>query len=300
MQQFKSFLPISFCFFSTLFLVFCSTENINTPGDEQQDDVLLPGQSVLSISQTIDGEKVTRITHVKAPNTLADNKKYPVLFCFHGAGGNSQNFINNPELNALINSGEFVGIYPNGHNSFWNLGSENTTADDVAYVDAIISKLSNYTALDFEKCYALGFSNGAGMANLLGKTTEHFRGIAALFSQQIISIGDLAPSRTLSVFQLVGEEDGLVPPEGGNSPVGTFLSEEDSASNWASYFNCNTNPEAENFNLAGTLINTFKYINCDAGHEVWRLVALETGHGFNNPQTSNNINTVVWNFLKTK
>lgn len=258
---------------------------------------LRAGRSSFTINQFVDGQSAARTIQVVAPNPIDTEKNYPVVFAFHGADGSSNQFINNPFFNNLINSGEFIGVYPNGYNSFWNLGSENTNADDVEFVNMIVEELLNTPNLDETKMYALGFSNGAGMVNLLGKSTSHFKAIAPLFSHQIVSTGALTPPTSLSVFQLAGEFDDIIPLDGGNSPVGVFLSEEASALDWVSHFNCTTEPIEENLTWGSTVVNSNRYLNCDDAHEILRLIALEAGHGLSGSANSILISE-VWNFFK--
>ena len=122
------------------------------------------------------------------------------------------------------------------------------------------------------------------MVNLLGKSTSHFNAIAPIFSQQILSTGDLTPTKAMSVFQVNGEVDGLIPLNGGNSPVGTFMSAHNSALNWANHFNCNSTAIQEDLNWGNTVLNSFTFSNCDDSHEIKYLIALNTGHGFRNEQ----------------
>ena len=69
-------------------------------------------------------------------------------------------------LNSYTNSGEFVGIYPQGFLQSWNLGQEASNADDVAFVNLIIEELQNYNNLDFDKMYAFYKSS-------IGKVPEY-------------------------------------------------------------------------------------------------------------------------------
>jgi poly(3-hydroxybutyrate) depolymerase len=258
----------------------------------------------MTINQTIDGNSVPRLVYVRTPQNLNSSLSYPIVFFFHGAGGSGQIFLQNNNLTELINSEEFIGIFPNGHSNsgsnggFWNLGSEPTTANDVEYVDLIIDQLATSTLIDTSKAYAVGFSNGAGMVNLLGKSTSHFNAIAPLFSQQIISLKDLTPTKAMSVFQVNGDVDGLIPLNGGVSSVGTFMSAENSALNWANHFNCNTTATQEDLNWENTVLSSFTYSNCDNSHEIKYLIALNTGHGFSDEQTERVAYTKIWEFFK--
>ena len=270
------------------------------------DRILVPGRNEFTIEQTIDGSIVQRTVYITAPENLSSEQSYPVVFAFHGAGGSGNQFLNNPSLNQLITAGEFIGVYPNGHANegvngrFWNLGTEPTTADDVEFVNLIMERLASYSELDLSNVFGMGFSNGAGMINLLGKSTSHFVAIAPLFSQQSISTGELTPLRSLSVIQINGEVDPLIPLNGGPSQVGEFMSAQDSALNWAEEFNCSTTPVEESFVWGSTSIDSFTFSGCDSDHEVKYLIALGAPHGWDDREADERSFQEIWAFFEER
>jgi polyhydroxybutyrate depolymerase len=265
---------------------------------------LIGGTNEVIINQTIDENSVPRLVYVKTPQNLNSSLSYPIVFFFHGAGGSGENFLYNNNIIELINSEEFIGVFPNGHSNngsnggFWNLGSEPTNADDVEFVDLIIDQLATSPLIDTSKAYAIGFSNGSGMVNLLGKSTSHFNAIAPLFSQQILSTADLIPTKAMSVFQVNGEVDGVIPLNGGVSSVGTFMSAQNSALNWANHFNCNSTATQKNLYWGNTVLNSFTFSNCDDNNKIRYLTALNTGHGFTDEQTESVAYNQIWEFFK--
>jgi polyhydroxybutyrate depolymerase len=298
----KKIIIITFCI--SLIQSCSNVDKITDIADTTGSLNLIGGTNEMTIYQTIDGNSVPRVVYIKTPQNLDSSLSYPIVFFFHGAGGSGQNFLQNNNITELINSEEFIGIFPNGHSNnggnggFWNLGSEPTTANDVEFVDLIIDQLATSTLIDTSKAYAVGFSNGSGMVNLLGKSTSHFNAIAPLFSQQIISLKDLTPNKEMSVFQVNGEVDGVIPLNGGVSSVGTFMTAQNSALNWANHFNCNTTATQEDLNWENTVLSSFTYSNCDNSHEIKCLIALNTGHGFTDAQTEQVAYTQIWEFFK--
>ena len=292
-----------------IIIAFCITLIQSCNKDDKATDIpdiinLIGGTNEVTINQTIDGNSVPRLVYVKTPQNLNSSLSYPIVFFFHGAGGSGQDFLYNNNIIELINSEEFIGVFPNGHSNngsnggFWNLGSEPTNADDVEFVDLIIDQLVTSPLIDTSKAYAIGFSNGSGMVNLLGKSTSHFNAIAPLFSQQILSTGDLTPTKAISVFQVNGEVDGIIPLNGGASSVGTFMSAQNSALNWANHFNCNSTATQENLNWGNTVLNSFTFSNCDDNHEIKYLTALNTDHSFTDKQTESVAFNQIWEFFK--
>tara|TARA_B110000027_G_scaffold67076_1_gene71746 strand:+ start:161 stop:1033 length:873 start_codon:yes stop_codon:yes gene_type:complete len=255
------------------------------------------------IIQLVDGALTERQFTVVWPDAQNDSLKLPLVFGFHGAGGSAEQFIYNPTLDSLISNGDFIGIYPNGHSNagnnggYWNLGNEPTNANDVEFVNLIIDTLLNFSNINFKKVYAIGYSNGAGMVNLLGKQTDYFKAIAPLFSQQLISTGNILKDSTLSVFQLNGEIDVVIPLNGGNTDVGEFMSASNSALNWASNFNCDIVGIATTDNWNNIVIESTIYGNCDNNHEVKKLVAIGQGHEIGNYPEEIMYND-IWSFFK--
>ena len=255
------------------------------------------------ITQLIDGVLTERQFTMVSPAIENNSLKLPLVFGFHGGGGSAEQFIYNPTLDSLISNGDFIGIYPNGHSNdgnnggYWNLGNEPTNANDVEFVNLIIDTLLNFSNINFEKVYAIGYSNGAGMVNLLGKQTDYFKAIAPLFSQQLISTGNILNNSTLSVFQLNGEIDDVIPLNGGNTDVGEFMSASNSALNWASNFNCDIVGIATTDNWNNIIIESTLYGNCDNNHEVKKLVAIGQGHEIGNYLEEIMYNE-IWSFFK--
>jgi len=289
-----------------LFLVFLSCDkNKNLNEQDFLSTQLISGVNKIFIDQNIDGKFVSRVVYIKTPVNFDQSIIYPIVFVFHGAGGNARQGLNNWNLNQLIDTGEFIGVYPNGHSNnadgdsgFWNLGNEDTNADDVEFVNLIMEELKKYSEININRVYAIGFSNGSGMVNLLGKRTTHFNAIASLFSQQLITIGNINASKSLSVFQVSGEVDQMIPLNGGKSPVGEFMSAENSALNWVNQFNCSNNFIEESLEWGNTVLNSFTYSKCDDDHQIKYLIALETGHGWNDNQARNISFNEIWNFFK--
>jgi len=190
------------------------------------------------VSQSIDGQLIDRTFQIRAPADQTEDS-YPVVFFFYGAGGYGEGLLNaHPEIGDLIDSGEFIGIFPDGYQQQWNVSGENS-ADDVAFVSLIVNILEADSKFNLDRIYGVGISNGAGLVNKIAKESAVFKGIAPLISQQTVTIGGLVPAQAVSVFQVNGANDELVPLDGGAGVANSnFMSAQASAANWASSFNC--------------------------------------------------------------
>lgn len=195
-----------------------------------------------------------------------------MVFAYHGRGGSNNSWVN--QLSSYTNSGEFIGIYPQGYLQSWNLGPEPSNADDVEFTNLIIEELQNYNNIDFEKIYAIGTSNGSGMVNKLGIETNHFKAIAPIVSQLIESLPILETTNPISVFQVNGALDTTIPIEGGPQLGHVFLDAYESAELWANQFNCSENPTI--ITLGDDTLYVFD--SCDNGREVQYLRIENGGH----------------------
>jgi len=189
-----------------------------------------------TIVQSILGKNVKRKFWVRLPQNISKSQ-YPIVMFFHGAGGNAYDFYNNSiEIKNLIDNEEFIGIFPDGNLKGWNCGFEESKADDIGFVNKIVEDLKNNTLpsilMNFNKTYGIGISNGALFINKVAKETKLFSGIAPIISQLSDVISKINSKRSLSVYQINGTSDDLIPFEGGSSMIGhTFVSAKKSAEN---------------------------------------------------------------------
>ena len=117
-------------------LLSCGQDGAST---EEVETTKLLTTKTIEIEQQIDGQMVSRSVIIQAPAVSDAATKYPLVFAFHGRGGNNNHWVNT--LSQFTDSGAFIGIYPQGHLNSWNLGPEPSTADDVAFVNTIVETL---------------------------------------------------------------------------------------------------------------------------------------------------------------
>lgn len=281
-----------FYFFSILCL-------FNTSCDKNENNsdlnIIEPNKELVTttiyINQTVDGVNIDRPVIIQTPDNIDLNKNYPVVFAFHGRGGTNTNWVN--KLKSFTTSGDFIGIYPQGYLKSWNLGSEPSSADDVEFVNLIVEELKTYKNLNFNKLYAIGTSNGSGIVNKLGIYTSHFKAIAPVVSQLMESMPILENTKAISVFQINGAADSVIPINGGPGP-GThiFIDALKSAELWATKFECSLSPELR------TIGNDSLYIfkNCNDGKEI-RYIRIENGE-HNIQRSYPNLYINIWEFFK--
>ena len=212
----------------------------NSPNDNLDSNSYSLSTKTILIEQSLDNNNlIIRPVIIQTPDVIETSKSYPIVFAFHGRGGNNNSWVNH--LINYTNSGEFIGIYPQGYLESWNLGPEPSNANDVEFINLIVDELQNYDNLNFDKMYAIGTSNGSGMVNKLAIETNHFKAIAPIASQLIESLPLLDSTNPVSVLQVNGAADTTIPIDGGPRLGHIFLDAYESAELWATKFNCSQN-----------------------------------------------------------
>ena len=85
--------------------------------------------------------------------------KIPVLFVFHGGGGQASNMIRG----WAKRFSDYLVVSPQGYRRGWNISAEATKAPDTDFFKEIIKALKiNYPKADLSGISMVGFSNGAG------------------------------------------------------------------------------------------------------------------------------------------
>lgn len=107
-------------------------------------------------------------TYVLVLPTGANDHPRPLVFGYHGAGGNGAGIRGYLNLEGPA-SGSAIFVYPDGlSESGGSTGWPNTSGRDVAFFDALLSKISAETCVDTSRVFVAGFSYGGVMANRLG------------------------------------------------------------------------------------------------------------------------------------
>ena len=283
-------MKINLVFISTIFIFFFSCDSSNELVSQDLNGKKSLVTKTIYIDQIIQGTKTERPVIIQTSVNINSDVDYPIVFALHGKGGKNTSWVN--QLKSFTDSGEFVGIYPQGHLDSWNLGTEPSKADDVAFINSIIKELENYNNLNMNKIYAIGTSNGSGMVNKLGIHTSHFKAIAPVVSQLMESMPILDNTKAVSIFQINGAKDSTIPIDGGIAFGHNFLDALKSAEQWAINFECALPPQKKIMNDK----TIYTFIGCNDNKEI-KYVRVENG-GHNLRPTYPNMFSDIWNFFK--
>ena len=270
----------------------------------------------ISAQQTINGsmihDGIQRDYILYIPAIYDGNTDVPLILNFHGFGSNANQQLVYGDFRDIADKEGFLLVHPEGTllngNQHWNVGSFTigSTTDDVSFTEALIDELANQYAINLDRVYATGMSNGGYMSFLL----------ACQLSEKIAAVASVTGSMTpetynacnaqhpTPILQIHGTGDSTVPYNGDT----WTRSIEDVISYWANYNNCETNPTttalADIDPSDGSTVEHIVYIDGDNGLTTEHMKVIGGGHtwpgsAFNFPGTNYDINASmeIWQFF---
>lgn len=255
-----------------------------------------------------------------APPSVDPADETPVLLALHGFAGNPQGLRSMTGWEDVADREGFLAVFPHG-SSFplrWNTSPafhiEDT--DDVQFIADILDDLSDIATVDESRVYVTGFSNGAGMTDLIA--CELSDRVAAVAMVQGKGEGDPAicsPAWPVPVIAFFGLED---PIDSVDYPLWFFrvmnLSPDPQyrevvpfptwAEGWARRNGCDDLPQQLPPQAEATAI---RYSRCDSNADVVIYTLEGGGHtwpgGWNLPffgevSASVNASALIWEFFE--
>ena len=283
--------------FTLLILVISSCKNDDgKEGDYNSDECYLNTNA-----QTLVHDGLNREYIIYVPNSYNGTSAVPLLLNFHGFGGSASQFINDADMRAEAEANSFILVYPQGSclngASHWNPcpidGDNKSTADDVGFVEAMISEISSQYNLDMERIYAAGYSNGGMMAYGLANYKSDL--IAAVASVSGTMLNCTGPtSHPMPVVHLHGTSDGVVSYNGSND----WNSVQSTLDYWTSFNNTISTPTINTDNTGGMTIEHYVYSQGDNSVSVEHYKYIGGDHvWFNELYQGQNASNLVWSFM---
>lgn len=176
-----------------------------------------------SISRRVDVDGQPRTYTLHVPDRLDARTPAPLVIAFHGGGGNGRSMERLSRFGALADRERFLVAFPDGLHGHWRDGRTmprgvlDDSADDVAFVGALLDDVARTQALDARRIFATGMSNGAIFAHYLAlRMPQRIAAIAPVAGGIATDIAaEFKPVAPVSVLIVQGRDDRLVPNAGG-------------------------------------------------------------------------------------
>lgn len=148
-------------------------ESGSSPADAQP-----AGQEIVVTNESVSVWGNARTYTMVAPKDVIAGKAYPLVFVFHGDGGNGAGMRSWIKLDDESKANAIV-VYPDGKYSTWDLYTIESANEDDAFVDAMLAAVKAKYTVDPNRVFGSGYSSGAFFINQLAcRRTGFFRAIA--------------------------------------------------------------------------------------------------------------------------
>jgi polyhydroxybutyrate depolymerase len=268
---------------------------LSSAWDRPQPSPLQPRQSAL-ITHSLVHDGMVRSYDLFVPAN-AGSRPLPVVFVFHGGYGTPEQAEKITRMQELASQVGVIVAFPAaaGEGQQWNDGRDYTAGgpDDIAFVDALIEDIAATYAVDRQRLFATGLSNGGMFTlRLACERSDTFRAFAPVIASFPVDYVDrCAPARAVPIAFIHGTSDALMPFAGGpitegkgdsSTDRGEVISAPATVAFWAEANGCWPDPVQQMLpdlvRRDGTRVERFTFVDCPFGADVVHYQVIGGGH----------------------
>lgn len=160
---------------------------------------------------------------VFVPPTLDRRRPAPLVIVLHGGNNTVEDAVKTTLFDREAAAGDFIVAYPEGTGRAWNAGSccgsaPRRNPDDVGFLTRVLDQLETDYAVDRARVFVAGVSNGAMMAYRFAcERADRITAVGSVAGAVVVD--GCQPSRPVSVIEIHGTEDPLIPYQGGRPDI---------------------------------------------------------------------------------
>ena len=275
---------------------------------------------ILSLQFKINGQITssgrTRKYLIYVPESYDPDSPTPLVISIHGFVQWPAHQQSMTGWNQLADEDGFLVVYPRG-TGFplrWNTrpvsNGSGSKEQDLQFFSDLLDHLEQTYNIDPERVYVNGMSNGGGMSDLLAcELSDRIAAIGGVAGAYLYPRDDCNPRRPVPVIAFHGQDDQIVPYQGGTSSRNEqfmFTTVEDWAASWATNNSCADTPEKTKITENITRLD---YLDCKENALVVFYKVGDAGHtwpggeklpvwiaGYTNQEI--NASALMWEFFK--
>jgi len=270
---------------------------------------ILMAQQTINYTLTVNFVQREFILYV--PASYNPSNSVPLVFSFHGLGGNAQVQMDDHDFRPVADTAGFIVAHPLGEPVVgpvrgWNFGNP-SLPDDVLFTSEMIDTIAADFNIDLDRVYACGMSYGGFFSVFLaGQLSNEIAAVASVAGTILNNVPDsmIAPTRPIALLQIHGTNDNNVPYNGNQASKAVQYV----LDLFVNHNNCNTTPSITalpNTNPSdGSTVEHYVYANVDDGTTVEHLKVIGGGHTWPDENTNaQNVNrdingcVEIWNFF---
>jgi polyhydroxybutyrate depolymerase len=262
---------------------------------------------------------ITRYAYVHLPTGYSTSNTYPAILVFHGNGGSAPGMVNNTGLNSIADANGFIVFYIESNGTSWTVNTSVT--GDPYFTLQITQQLVSAFSVNTSKISLAGFSEGGGMAEVLGQCSgSNYASVSIVAHNLSPNYATVCPSAIPKTYVLFhGTGDNISYFNGGNYNGTNTLSAPQTAQAWVSINGCSpttstdTNiPDVINFGISKQNVTSIdhEWSTCNNGTTVSFYEITNGGHNWpgggmqanpNNGISQNIIaSSIIWQKIQNK
>lgn len=222
-------------------------------------------QTGIQTTHTITHDNKTREYIIYVPQVYDGQTEVPLLLNLHGYGSTMTDQIVYGDFRKIADTANFLIVVPNGlidntNKRRWNYFDVNGE-DDTGFLSKLIDQISTDYAINTDRVYSTGMSNGGFMSiHLACHLSNKITAVASVTGTMLPGvIANCSPSRPVPTMLIHGTSDLVVPYFG--SPL--FAPVPSVISHWVNQTNCSTTP------VVTSVPNVVVSDNCTAEHYLY-------------------------------
>jgi polyhydroxybutyrate depolymerase len=243
------------------------------------------------LNQTLVHDGNNREYAIYIPASYDQSQAVPLLFNFHGGGGNIVDYMSSVDMRPIADTANFILVYPqavpdpgNGGTTSW-MHKAPTTFDDVPFVEAMIDVIAAEYMIDDNRVYVCGYSLGGEFTYELACSLNNRIAAAGAVARtmQGETFNNCAPQHPTGVLTILGTADGISDYNGITfNGIQYYMSAAETHEYWATANNCDANPTMStiaNTNTSdGSTVERYSWKDASGCTYVEHLKVVNGGH----------------------
>ena len=243
------------------------------------------------LNQTLVHDGNNREYAIYIPASYDQSQAVPLLFNFHGGGGNIVDYMSCVDMRPIADTANFILVYPqavpdpgNGGATSW-MHKAPTTFDDVPFVEAMIDVIAAEYMIDDNRVYVCGYSLGGEFTYELACSLNNRIAAAGAVARtmQGETFNNCAPQHPTGELTILGTADGISDYNGITfNGIQYYMSAAETHEYWATANNCDANPTMStmaNTNTSdGSTVERYSWKDASGCTYVEHLKVINGGH----------------------
>ena len=264
----------------------------------------------VGLNQSILHNGISRDYILYIPENLPTNA--PLVVVSHGYTSSAKTMMSYSGMNKVADEEKFLVVYPQGTkdqrgNNFFNVGYEfhaSSKVDDLGFIKALVTKLTDDYQVNPNHIFATGMSNGGDLSYFLAcYASDMFQAVAPIAGTMMqTTIETCKPQKGMPIFAVHGKADEVTYFDGdmaNRDKWGPYPGIPAVIEHWVDVNAVEISKQVDldnitNFTASNEALSFDRYLSDTSDHEVW-LYIHSGGHDWSLKELDTS--SEIWNFF---